>query len=523
MRVPATEHKQRDVVCYFDRRNLHQMSDNIQIHETLTNYFHQKDFDGMINYCNTKIELDKSNYLLFGARGRAFIELEEFDNAIIDLSQSLELNPNYSFGIYNRGICYYSKDKFDLAIIDFETAKSLDNKLDSIDFYLGGCNYFIENYEKSIELFSNHLLVYNDEVALKWRADLYNLTEQYEKANIDIAQLLLNEIQDIERFQKINEIERKTTIPKNNNKLLSFSDYGFYKLKDEKCSGIYILEFSNNEFYIGQAKKIQIRIKQHLKKYNDIVTIYFKPTIEDLLLEEENTTIAIFETKELRIRNLKQVEFLNVFNEEHQENWLKCLTYNALTGNKFNNDDVRNKLKDRYLKLKEKPYFEELINLIRKYIKSTIPNYLASEFNYWNITCFPNYLKKTKCITRININSVPVLSVFEEPDNSLTFMLYASKLPFLKALKQNIDSFKLFSETMPSLRLNLMNSFEEKTEGDEITFLINQIDFQNALENDLLTSSIRLFNLRMMNKTGRENKYRRTVSHCLDLSDKILE
>ena len=500
------------------------MSDKIQLSETLINYFYKKDFVGMIDYCNSKIELDKSNYLLFGARGKASIEMEEFNNAIIDISRALELNPNYVLGLYNRGICYYSTDKYDLAIRDLESAKLLNNKLDSIDFYLGGCNYFIENYEKSIELFSNHLLEYGDEVALKWRADIYNLTEQYEKANIDIAQLLLNEVQNLERFQKINEIEKvKTANSKDNNKLFIVGDYGFQNLRDEKCSGIYILEFSNNEYYIGQAKKIQVRIKQHFKKYNDIVTIYFKPTIEDLLLSEETTTIAIFETQKLRIRNLKQVEFLNVFDEVQQEKWVSNLTYNTLIGSKFNNDDVRNKLKDRYLKLKEKLYFKEIINLLRKYIKSAIPNYLASEFNYWNITCLPNYLKKINCIIRININSVPVLSVFEEPDNTLTFMLYVSKVPFLKYLKQNNDSFRLLSETIPSLRIDLRNAFEEKTEGDEITVLINQEDFQNALENELLISSIRLFNLRMMNKTGREEKYRRAVSHCLDLSDKILE
>ncbi len=500
------------------------MDNENEIRDTLTNYFHKKDFDGMINYCNSKIKLNEKNYLLFGARGRAFIEMEDFSKAIIDLSISLELNPSYAFGLYNRGICYYSTNKYDLAIIDFEKAKLLNSELDYLDFYLGGCNYFIENYEKSIELFSKHLISNDNKLALEWRAEIYNLTAQYKKGNDDIAQLLLKEIKDIKRFKQINVIESvKTNILKDNYKLLTLSDYGFNRLNDENCSGIYILEFNNNEYYIGQSKNIKNRIKQHLKKHNDIVTIFFKPTIEDLLFEEENKTIAIFESKELRIRNLKQIDFLNIFNYENQENWIKNNKYNSLTGSKFNNDNVRNKLKDRYLKLIEKPYFEELIKLLRYYFKLTIPNYLASEYNYWNITCLPNYLKKTKCLTRININSVPVLSVFEEPDYILTFMLYVSKLPFLKALKQNIDSLKILSETLPSLRFDLTNGFDEKTEGDEIKFLINQIDFQKALECELLVSSIRLFNLRMMNKTGKDEKYRRTASHCLDLSDKILE
>ncbi|TXD45938.1 GIY-YIG nuclease family protein [Polaribacter sp. IC073] len=500
------------------------MSDKILLNETLINYFQNKDFVGMINYCNSKIELDNSIYLLFGARGKAFMEKEEFDNAVIDISRALELNSNYTIGLYNRGICYYSIDKYDLAIRDLESAKYLNNKLDGLDFYLGACNYFIGNYEKSIELFSNHLLDYDDEFTLKWRADIYNLTEQFEKANIDIVRLLSKEIKYIIRFQKINDIEKiKTAIPKDGNKLFLVSEYGFQHLRDEKCSGIYIIEFRNNEYYIGQAKKIQVRIKQHLKKYNDIITVYFKPIIEDLLLFEENRIIGLFESKELRIRNLKQIEFLNVFDAEQQELWVSNFNYNLLTGSKFNNTDVRVKFKDRYLKFKKKSYFDEIINLLRKYIKSTIPNYLASEFNYWNLTCLPNYLKKSNCVTRININSVPVLSVFEEPDNSLTFMLYVSKVPYLRSLEEKNDSFKSLLETIPSLKLDLRDAYEEKTEGDEITVLISQKDFHCALENKLLISSIRLFNLRMMNRTGREEKYRRAVSHCLDLSDKVLE
>src|SRR5690554_1884478 len=121
------------------------MSDKTQIKDILVNYFNKKDFVGMINYCNSKIKLDESNYLLFGARGSAFIEMEEFENAIIDISRALELNPNYAIGLKNRGVCYYLTAKYDLAIKDLESAKLLNNELDNIDFYLGACNYFIEN------------------------------------------------------------------------------------------------------------------------------------------------------------------------------------------------------------------------------------------------------------------------------------------------------------------------------------------------------------------------------------------
>lgn len=497
------------------------MNDNKLNVSFLISYYENKDFAGLIDYCNSKIELDNSNYLFWGAKGKAFIELKEYDLAILDITKAIELYPSYSIGFYNRGICCYMTEKYELAINDLETAKKSNHQLDSIDFYLGGSYSCIENYEKGIELLSSHLLEYDDENALKWRADLYISTNQFEKANRDFAELLLIETEDLEKIEKINEI-RKEVITNNeiSDKPFVISEVGFTRLKDEKSSGIYILEFKNKEYYIGQAKKIQVRIRQHHKKNNDIETIYFKPVAADLLLLEENNTIKIFETNNLRIRNLKQVEFLNIFNESNQHKWISDIKFNSLTGSKFDNEEIREKFKDRFIILKKKPYFENLIQLLSKYFKSAIPNYLASEFNYWNITCLPNYLKKTNCITRININAVPVLSVFEESDKSLMFMIYASKLPYLRFLNQNsIDSLLDQSATF---RFELRDAFEEKTERDEITFLINQENFQNAMDNPLLLSSIRLFNLRMMNNVGKEVKYRRKAFHCLDLSDSII-
>jgi len=75
---------------------------------------------------------------------------------------------------------------------------------------------------------------------------------------------------------------------------------------------------------------------------------------------------------------------------------------------------------------------------------------------------------------------------------------------------------------IPNIRLELRNAFEEKTEGDEIVLLINKEYFQDALNNSLVLSSIRIFNLRMMNNVGKEIKYRRKAFHCLDLSDLII-
>jgi tetratricopeptide (TPR) repeat protein len=495
-----------------------------QIRDILQNYYNQKDFAGLIDYCNSKIDSGDNNYLYFGAKGKANIELKDFDKAIVDLTKALELNTDYATGLYNRGICYYMVHKIELAIQDLEKAKSNNSEFYQIDFYLGGSYCYLEDYEIAIELFTSHLSHYEDDEALQWRADLYYFTDQFELANNDITELLLHESELIDYFEDINEIGNFPEIPSEpeiSSKSFSICDLGFSIIYNNDDCGIYILEFTNNEYYIGQAKKIQHRINQHFSKYHDIESVYFKAVPFELLLSEENTTISIFEKNKLRIRNLKQLKFKNIFTESDQIQWLNNLHFNTLTGTKFNNDKVRERFKDRFLILREKPYFEELIMVLAKYIALCIPNYIAGEYNYWNITCLPKYLEEDNCLARINVNAVPVLSVYESSENSLRFIIFSSRLPFLRHFKQQRTLKSLFDH-IPQLEIDIEKYFEEKTEGDEIRLLVDLGDFQTALNNELILSSIRLFNLRMMNNTGKELKFRRKTYHCLDLADLII-
>lgn len=492
-------------------------------HTTLLKLFENKNFEEAVIFCNSKIESDNTNYLYWGARGTAYFELEKDDEAILDLTQAVELNPDYAMGFYNRGRCCYVISKFELAIDDLEKSISIDKDLIGNYFYLGLCYSEIENYDKAIDCYSSYLLENSgDKAVLELRTELYYHTNQNEKASRDIAELLSTEIDKIEEIESLNSARRAEFLNiRSLDETLKFSDIGFAKLQDERCSGIYILEFSNNEYYIGQAKKIKTRIKQHNKNYSDIGNIYFKPVEVDSLLSEESKTISIFEANSLRIRNLKQIDFINIFNEACQQRWISDLNYNKLSGHKFDNTVVRESFRDRFLLFKEKPYYEELIQLLATYFQSTIPNYLASEYNYWTITCMPNHLEKAGCVSRININSVPVLSIFVEKDKSLSFMIYASKLPYLRYLRQyDVDSFV---NQISIFKFGLRDAFTEKTEGDEIAMLLNQAAFKDALDNPLALSSMRLFNLRMMNNVGKVITYIRKPSHCLDLADTVID
>jgi hypothetical protein len=485
-------------------------------------------FSQLILHCTQQIESGNLNYLYFGARGKAYFELENYNLAIEDISKAIDLFPKYTAGYLNRSRCYLAINEYQFTIDDIEKAHSFNTGLVSYDL-LGLSYSCIGNHSKAVENYTVYLAITPDIQVLRWRAECYFQLGQIKDANKDWEQVLFIEQADekkLEYFEKINEIENyliNQDIKKIDLSSLAQSlDYwGFSVATNQECSGIYILKFKDEEFYIGQAKNIYRRIKQHKKNFSDIESIYFKYAPQDKLFNEEDATISLFEFSLLRLRNLKQVCFKNIFDGIHQGKWLTNLTYNYLSGRKFDNQALREKYEARFAVLKNKPYFTSMVSFLSAYLKLSIPNYLASEYTYWSISCLPKHLPDDQCLSRININSVPVLSLYANKKNSLSAMLCLSKLVFLSYLKKYKSFDSLFKE-IPSLIFDLRDAFDS-SEGDEMIIHLEEPDFFVALDNELVLKSIRIFNLRMMNNTGKEVAFRRTISHCLPLSDLLIQ
>lgn len=501
-----------------------------EIKRSLREFYDAHELEKLIAYCSELIALSSPSYLYYGARGKAFLDLEQYEEAVSDLCTALTLNPDYVLGLYNRGICYLDTFRFESAILDFELACTLDNRLCCYDL-IGLAYLSLKNNEKAIENFNQQLDIQLDKQVLALRAEAHRNLQQYKKALLDYEIILLEESkqQDIlEHVESVNNFAvsfspKASVVPVK----LDFEKKGFVLCPHSRfdvffpnISGVYILKFANCEFYVGQTKTLVSRLRSHHKTYEDISEIYFKPVAEGELLSEEEEAISLLELNQYRIRNLKQIKFSNLFNQSDQEKWGKDIVYNYLAGEKFKNESIREKYKERFILLKSKPYFPTFASFTSEYIRRAIPNYIASEYNYWSISCLPKYLEEDGCISRININSIPVLSVYTNTDNSLYMMLVVSKLPFLVYLKENFGFHSLFDD-IPSLGFEFRNVFEN-SDGDEITLFVEEADFLKVLSNEIVLSAIRTFNLRMMNNTGKEIKYRRTVNHCLDLSDYLL-
>jgi len=495
-----------------------------------------KEFDKTIEYCTRQIELDHSNYLFYAARGRAYIDIKKYDEAIVDLTSAIDINPLLGYAYTNRAQAFLFSNKDQLSVNDFEHAIQLDTNFDFYDL-LGLAYSYLGNHKRAVEFYSLYLDKHFDKVVYLWRAESYIFLDDTRNANIDYENVLQLEVSDIEEiYDPINALVdnnccRKSDYKSNQehfnivqileNREFITNPQNSLQVELKNISAVYVLEFDNGEYYIGQSKKVISRLRQHRKTYEDIKNIFIKPKDEGYLVDEENKTIALFEEMLLRIRNVLQVDFRNIFDSDCQKNWINDLTFNYISGERYENAKVREKYKTQYNDLKCKSFYNRLIPMIALYIQNTIPNYIAGEYNYWSITCMPKFLIKENCISRININGIPVFSINSNPDETLRIMFFVSKLPFLKYLKAQ-NSLKPLFVLNDTMRFEIRNMFDQ-SEGDELTIFIEEPDFMKAMDNEVMLSAMRLFNLRMMNKSGINKDYNRRQFHCLDLADAVLD
>ena len=490
-------------------------------YEELMVFYSQKDYRGLITYCTHKLAENEGAYLLYGARGKAYLELDEYDKAIDDLTQSLLLNDAYPMGRYNRGVSYFFRRNYVPALADLEAVKLSGINVD-VDYYLSLCYYHTDQLKAAIRLFTS-LLESGDvtDFLLECRSNAYSLTGFTVLAFDDQLKRLGLQLESIPDLETINEPTTVLTSPGDTNELWAgFNELNFLSQPDTSQPVIYILVFTNQEYYVGQAKNIHHRLKQHRKTYPDIERVYYKVVPLSALLIQENATIATLQRACLRIRNLKQLDFSTLFDSYAQRQWIDNLDYSYNSGTKYANSVVREQFASQFNNFRQKTYADELTRQLATYVAATIPNYLASEYTYWSCSCLPKHLKHENVVSRINIHAVPVLSAYEEDDGTLGFMLYVSKLPFLQQLDQGA-TLEYLVDQLPSFQIELREAFTSQTQGDELTLLMNQLDFEKALSIPLIRSSCRLFNLRLMNRTGNEVTYRRTVWHCVDLADHL--
>lgn len=505
--------------------------------EKLLELFAQREFRLAISHAQTELRscLPEAHAIFHGAIGRAHFELEEFAEAIAALDKAIALNPTYTVGLRNRGQAYLAQGAYQLALADFGRASETGAPFDA--YHLLGYTYAcLGAHEQAVTAYTTHLAAVFDEWALAMRADSFIALGKNMEARNDWEVLLSSELMDHQHLRDIHQANRISEQPvpiapesyRDQAIPQLLAEEGFARIEQVSRknatldgSGIYALTFAGDEYYVGQAIDLVKRLQTHTRSKPDITAIWVKSVAADRLTVAETAAISLFERQAVRLRNLKQVSFTNLFDTAKQLRWMGDNTYNQVTGERFRQPTLREKYQPRFQELQAKPYYAFLVGFLADYVRKTIPNYLASEYTYWSISCLPRHLLEERCITRININDVPVLSVFADESQNLSVVLFASKAPFLSTLQEKAGFQDTFAE-LPTLYFQCNESFANAW-PDEIRVCCQQEDFGGILNNEVLLSSIRWFNLRMMKNVGSEEASRRTPSHCLPLADVIIQ
>ncbi len=163
--------------------------------------------------------------------------------------------------------------------------------------------------------------------------------------------------------------------------------------------GIYLLEFPEKRFYIGQAIDVVRRFGQHRKNYDDILGFSFISVRRSSLDQVERNLIQMAEQLGLIILNtvhasnvIGETDLDMVLSPEEQSTWLSCPA-------QFNKNDTAtpiilpdvqlNRFAKQYHRFKENPLYLPASDLLKTYVQYCIPAPKRTEYSFWSVSCLP--------------------------------------------------------------------------------------------------------------------------------------
>ena len=286
----------------------------------------------------------------------------------------------------------------------------------------------------------------------------------------------------------------------------------------QRC-GIYILHFTNGEFYCGQSVDVTRRFAQHSKLHADIEKISFRQILQNDLNIEELSSIRILEAQGFRLRNiaLTSIPFgpsdLDLIITQNEQNrWCKDPSFVDYAGTRIIEPDLRRKYRQRFEQFIALPYANETICFLRAYAHSCLPAVRRTEVSFWSCSCLPgNTNPDTEILARVNIYWQEVLTIGAHKEE-LFFSLHLADKPLIT----NQLTTKLFQWKYKISR----DEHQYKPGGQDQTHLVvdgtaNALAF---IKTKLFLQAVRVFNIRLMKKGAcTSGRY-----HCLDLADQIV-
>ena len=303
---------------------------------------------------------------------------------------------------------------------------------------------------------------------------------------------------------------------------LSISDL-FPKSKN-RC-GIYLLHFSDDTYYIGQAVDAVKRFAQHRKNYDNIEHFWFQSIKREQLNEIEQTLIHDAELQGLLLINktfisniIGDTDLDLLISPTEQKNWIENDFEISNDGfDLYCTVEPKHIIKYRrnFDNLKQVENYAQVKRILNLYIRKCLPAYKKTELSFWSLSCMPSTNSNTyPRYFSMNVNAMEVFVVGYERKTKQPFAFFVLTSLFF----DNDDELERLSSKYETLEVG--KSEYRAAGADQIRFHFSNL---NELEGILSTeskiiNSIKELNLRLMRKGG--TIY--SPFHCFDLAKDVL-
>ncbi|WP_395672162.1 GIY-YIG nuclease family protein [Inquilinus sp.] len=280
--------------------------------------------------------------------------------------------------------------------------------------------------------------------------------------------------------------------------------------RTRRC-GIYIMEFQNDELYVGKATDVVRRYGQHRKIHQDIRTIRFQKLKRSELDQNERSLIYRLERAGFGLRNVTFTsipqpgsDFEGIMPLDQQNLWLDEMLKEDRRVDRAQDSAIDARSLRSFGRLQKVCTIDPHLSFLRYYINNLIPSPRNSEISFWSLTALGGGTKERPgLLYRLNMFWQEVLYVSGDGEDA-EICLRCAKSP-LEAAPGGLSRIarRIGAE---------FDDFHYKPGGsDQISLrAFWNDDPLRILRDEDVAMSIRLFNLRLMNK-GPSNFSR---AHC---------
>ena len=137
-------------------------------------------------------------------RGKAYLNLEKYNEAIRDLSLAIDTDNSLTNAFRNRSTAYFKTQQWEKALADAEKTLSKDPSWNEGYLIRGTSQYQLKNYEAAIEdLKKAEVRSAGDENSQKFIADSYYALEDFKSAGIYFDKVVRENADDLEAWEKL--------------------------------------------------------------------------------------------------------------------------------------------------------------------------------------------------------------------------------------------------------------------------------------------------------------------------------